>query len=136
MTGEQLRDTRPQLEHGRDLLERDPPRLQRECESQRLDGQQRAWITALLQPLRPAVMTRGQLVRARGDYGPVSATQAPTRGRIRLAWRGTDQPPRRREVIRLQSRDVGLKALVARGTRGLTRPAVALDTERAQAEPP
>jgi hypothetical protein len=111
-------EQRPQLQHGRDLLERDPLRLQRERPAQRLDDEHRPGVFALRGVHGARVVARGELAGAAGDdVLDVAPTAALAGHRPRLARGRGDQPVDRREAHRVQRGDVGLHALVTGGAR-------------------
>jgi hypothetical protein len=127
--GEQPGEDRPQLQHGGDLLQRDPPRLQREREPQRLDRQQRPGVLAFLQADGTGVVAGGELVRARDHQRLVLPAQALPSGGICLARRGADHAPHRPEPARVELRYIGVQAFVSGGARGFARIRVGLDSE-------
>lgn len=64
----------------------------------------------------------------------VLPSEALARERVRLAWRGSDQPPHLTKLSWVGRGDVGLKPLMAGGDRGRAGVLVVLDPERVVAE--
>jgi hypothetical protein len=131
-----LRVQRPQFQHGRDLLKRDPRRPERHHPPERLHDEQRPGVLALRGVLSARVLAGGHLHQAGDDVLHVTAPATLPGHAPRLARRGGDETVA--GIARgIESGDVGLDARMPRSFRRGARCLIPLNadlgmTERAE----